>query len=98
MHNTGTCDIDVKNLKFSDTVANHSGDITKAGTKARPYNDSLLTVQEVMRGSSPVPDPGGIPGGLRWDTPGALNGKSGTWELVIDTNTNTIVHFLFKTG
>ncbi len=98
VHNTGPCDIDVSNLKFSDTVANHSGDTTSAGTKARPYNDSLLTVQEIMRGSTPNPDPGGIPGGLRWDTPGALNGKSGTWELVIDTNTNTVVHFLFRTG
>lgn len=60
--------------------------------------NSTLTVQEIMRGSNPVLDPGGVPTTLRWDTPGALNGRAGTWELVIDSQTNTILHFNFVTG
>lgn len=34
--------------------------------------------------------------GLRWVSPGTLNGTKGVWELVIDMNTRTIVHFLFR--
>lgn len=60
--------------------------------------NSTLTVQEIMRGSNPVLDPGGVPTALRWDTPGALNGRAGRWELVIDSQTNTILHFNFVTG
>jgi hypothetical protein len=99
VHNTGPCDpaIDVNDLKLSRTVQEHTSDITKSGTPARPFNESRLTMQEIMRGSTPRPDPGGVPGGLRWDTPGALNGKSGTWELVIDTRTNTVLHYNFTT-
>ena len=96
VHNCGP-DIDVNDLKLSDTVARHTGDITKKGTPARPFNESRLTMQEIMKGSTPRPDPGGVPGGLRWDTPGALNGKEGVWELVVDTRTNTVLHYNFVT-
>lgn len=34
--------------------------------------------------------------GLKWVVKGTYNGKSGVWELVINTATNTIVHFLFR--
>ena len=33
--------------------------------------------------------------GLRWDVAGTFRGTSGTWELVVDTSTNVIVHFNF---
>jgi YD repeat-containing protein len=90
--------VDVDNLSMTQTVANHLGDITRAGVPSRPYLNSNLVLREVIAGSRPVPDPGGVPGALRWDTPGALNGRAGTWELVIDTNTNRILHFNFVTG
>ncbi|MEU4184039.1 hypothetical protein, partial [Micrococcus luteus] len=70
----------------------------KDGTLARPYGDSRLTIQEIMRGGDPVPDPGGVPGALRWDVPGALGKSPGTWELVVDPERNTILHFLFRSG
>lgn len=35
--------------------------------------------------------------GLRWDAEGTFRGSSGTWELVIDLDTGTIVHFNFVT-
>ena len=57
--------------------------------------NSTQVVREIMEGSEPVLDPRGAESALRWDTPGALNGKEGTWELVIDANTNTILHFNF---
>jgi hypothetical protein len=83
-----------------------SGDFNLTGTVAkeigtRPYLKSPLTIREIMAGGKPIPDPGiagkpGIPGGLRWDVPGAWGKTSGTWEVVYDPKTNTVVHMLFK--
>jgi filamentous hemagglutinin len=80
---------------MSKTVERHLDDITKTGDKARPYTDSLLTVQEIMRGGKPVLDPRGVSTALRWDVPGKFRGLNGVWELVIDARTNTILHFNF---
>jgi len=30
-----------------------------------------------MEGANPIPDPGGVPGALRWDVPGAFRGSEG---------------------
>ena len=60
--------------------------------------DSRLTIQSVMDAAKPIADPGGVPGALRWDVAGTMNGSSGTWELVVDPQTKTILHFLFKGG
>ncbi|WP_271189903.1 RHS repeat-associated core domain-containing protein [Dactylosporangium matsuzakiense] len=80
---TNWVDIDVNELTLSGKVASHTREFTRKGTPARPFNESRLTMQEIMRGSTPRPDPGGVPGGLRWDRPGALNGKEvpGNWLL-----------------
>jgi RHS repeat-associated protein len=94
----GADGIDAFDLKMSSTVEQHISDLAKDGSLARPYADSRLTIQNIMDAGTPVPDPGGVPGALRWDVPGALNGSSGTWELVVDPQTNTILHFLFKSG
>lgn len=53
-------------------------------------------VNEIMAAGKPIPDPGGIPGGLRWDVPGTFRGSEGTWELVIYPETEVIYHFNFK--
>jgi len=74
-------EIDAEALTLSKTVEGHLNDITKLGTKARPYGDSRLVMKEIMEAGKAVPDPGGVPGGLRWDVPGAVNGSKGTWEL-----------------
>lgn len=87
--------VDAGDLKMTQTVANHFDDVTKDGRVARPYMRSTQVVSEIMEGSAPKLDPRGAAGAVRWDTPGALNGKAGTWELVVDTNTNTILHFNF---
>ncbi|MGW0421970.1 RHS repeat-associated core domain-containing protein [Streptomyces sp. NPDC003015] len=99
---SGPCDpaelaskINADDLKMTRTVANHFSDVTKDSRVARPYMGSTQVVREIMEGSAPKLDPRGTSGAVRWDTPGAMNGKSGTWELVVDTNTNTILHFNF---
>ena len=81
---------------MTKTVAQHIGEYAKDGTLARPYADSTLTVQNIMDAGTPVPDPGGVPGALRWDVPGTMNGSSGTWQLVVDPQTKMILHFLSR--
>ena len=51
-----------------------------------------------MDAAEPISDPGGIPGGLRWDVPGNFNSRYGIWELVVDVPNRLIVHFNFVSG
>ena len=78
--------IDVGNLNFSNTVNNHAG---------RPYQNSLLLINEIIQSKPPVPDPQGT-GALSWTVGGMFNGSMGTFELVIDQLLNTVWHFVFK--
>jgi RHS repeat-associated protein len=81
-------------LAMTRAVERHFKDVTK-GRPARPYMNSTQVVREIMSGSEPRMDPHGVDGAIRWDTPGALNGREGYWELVVNTDTNTILHFNF---
>ncbi|SEO96330.1 hypothetical protein SAMN04488134_1233, partial [Amphibacillus marinus] len=89
-------------LTMTETVSNHSTDIIKKGVNAgelsRPYVNSKgtnLLLQEIMDSRIPVKDVS-LPNGLRWDVPGSFNGRGqGIWELVVDLDTNKIVHFNF---
>ena len=94
--------VNAENLKLSQTVANHLKDVVKSGANkgklARPYLNSTLATREIMAAKPPIPDPGGVAGALRWDVPGMFRGSSGTWELVVDTKTKTILHYNFVTG
>lgn len=73
-------------------------DTVEKNLASRPYLNSPLTIQEIQDTGLGVPDPGGIPGALRYDVPGTFNGSQGTWELVVDPNTNTVYHFLFTSA
>ncbi|MET7486612.1 RHS repeat-associated core domain-containing protein [Streptomyces sp. NPDC005538] len=97
---------DVRNIGMTRTVENHTWDIagTRAvdapnfGRAARPYmngNNGLL-LQEIMEATAPRMDSRGAAGVVEWRSPGSMNGSNGIWELNIDTNSNKIVHFLFK--
>ena len=81
--------IDLENLKWSDTVQKHLAE--------RPYQDSKLLIQEIMNKGSPIFDPQGG-SGLFWKVEGTYNGSKGTYELLIDPDTNTVWHFLFRGG
>lgn len=89
------------NLKNSQTVQNHMNDIIKKGQYkgelSRPYidtNGTNLLLDEIMGAASPTKDTV-LNNGLRWDVAGSFRGSEGTWELVVDLDTNTIVHFNF---
>ncbi|KER00991.1 hypothetical protein [Photorhabdus temperata] len=90
--------INASNLKLTKTVENHLIDINKAGDRVRPYGNSRALIQEIMDSKLPSTDPRGVLGALRWDVLGMMNGSKGTYELVVDPNTNTVLHFLFKSG
>jgi hypothetical protein len=85
--------------KLSKTVENHLADVVRKGPfkgeLSRPYTGSPLTIEEIMQSGTPTPDRF-IPGALRWDVAGTFRGTEGTWELVLDPKTNTVVHFLFR--
>jgi RHS repeat-associated protein len=76
-------------LKLSATVASHAA--------TRPFVNSPSLIQWIMTSAKGVPDPQGVANAFRWDVPGFFNGSDGTWELVVDFTTNTIVHFNFVT-
>lgn len=78
--------IDMDNLNFSNTVQNHTG---------RPYQDSKLLINEIIESKPPVPDPRGT-NALSWTVEGTFNGSTGYYELIIDSTSNTVWHFVFK--
>ncbi len=84
----------VGNFKYANTAGKHINDSIKKGAfkgeLSRPYMKSPLTINEIMAGRQPIPDPRGVPGGLRWDVPGTFRGSEGTWELVIHPETEMI--------
>ena len=90
-----------EDLKMTQTVQNHMNDVIKkrvnTGQLSKPYIDSngtTLLLKEIMESANPVPDTV-LQSRLRWDLSGAFRRSTGTWELVVDTSTNTIVHFNF---
>lgn len=66
-----------------------------ANIASRPFIQSTLLRTEIMAADNPRLDPQGVLGAVRWDVPGAFNGTQGTWELVVNALTNTILHFNF---
>jgi hypothetical protein len=49
----------------------------------------------IMSSARGIPDPQRVANALRWDVPGFYNGVDGTWQLVVDTSSNTVLHFNF---
>lgn len=94
--------IQASELTMTETVKNHANDVIKRGKyigdKARPFVDNAgtdLIIQEIIDGGIPVKDKY-LPNGWRWEVEGSFNGRSnGIWELVVDLDTNQIVHFNF---
>lgn len=77
--------IDKENLRWSETIQNH---------KDRPYQYSKLLMQEIMESNTPSME--SDTGALVWKVRGAFNNSKGVYELIIDSNSNTVWHFLFK--
>ena len=77
-------------LALTGTVAG------KALSEPRPYAFLTQVMQEIMAARGPVPDTF-VPGALRWDVLGTFAGKLGVWELVVNPQTQQVLHFLFNT-
>ena len=93
--------IDVATLKFTKTVEKGLNELIKHGPRkgelSRPYlKNPTLVIQEIIAAGKSIPDPGGISTALRWDVSGTSQGAAGVWQLVIDTDTNTVLHFFFE--
>ena len=95
--------IKAADLRMTKTVSNHINDIIMQGnykgSLARPYIDSNGTnmlIDEIIGSAPPVRD-ATLAGGLKWVVEGTYRGSEGQWELVIDTISQTIVHFNFVT-
>jgi hypothetical protein len=87
-----TVDYLIKNaekLKRTNTVLNN--------ISTRPYINSTHMVQQIMRTTDPMKDPG-TANGLKWVVRGTFNGSNGVYELVINPDTMTILHFVFKSS
>lgn len=89
--------LDVNDLDLSGTNEAHATEYARDGRLSRPYMSSSLTVRSIVEAGEPIADPGGVASAARWDVPGSLNGVPGAYQLVIDLNTNTVLHFLFVT-
>jgi hypothetical protein len=88
-------DLSQETLGRSNTVESHLDDVTGKGTPSRPYVDSDLTARTIME-TQGSPDEF-VNTATRWDAAGSMNGTAGTWQLVYDHATNTILHFVFVT-
>jgi len=75
------------NLKRTQTVMNNAAN--------RTYVKSTQLIQEIMQATTPMQDTQTATG-LKWVVEGWYNHSFGVFELVIDPNTNTILHFLFR--
>lgn len=73
-------------FKFTNTVLAHT-DI--------PYRSSELLVKEIMNSATGVIDKTAA-NCYKWVVPGTMNKTKGVWELVVNTKTKTVVHFLFR--
>jgi hypothetical protein len=76
-----------ENLKHTAKVA---GEIAERG-----YINSTLIIQEIMKSADPIKDTF-LQNGLKWVVEGVYNGSKGVYELVVNVDTQTIVHFLFR--
>ena len=86
-------------VRLSGTVMRHVPELVRygpfRGEFARPYLQSTLVILQMMLAKAPVADRW-VSTAMRWDVPGFFRGRSGTWELVVDLATNTIIHFNFR--
>ena len=84
---------------YTQTAARHFQDIVKKGPYkgelSRPFMNSPLTIQEIMKAGKGMPD-ATFKGGFNWKVPGTFRNSQGIWELGINPKTKVIYHFNFK--
>ncbi len=95
--NNNDTKIKATELKVTDTIQQEMEKYVKDGARIdRPYQRSVLTIQNIIDSGDPVADPGGAPDSVRWDVRGYNESDNeGTYELVVNLKTMTILHFGF---
>jgi len=92
----------VNNLIKNADRLNRTATVMK-NIATRPYIKSTQLIQQIMSVAAPIADPGTATG-LKWVVEGTwFNAATkvyttGVFELVINPDTNTILHFLFKSN
>ncbi|MFZ1249657.1 MAG: PA14 domain-containing protein [Candidatus Saccharimonadales bacterium] len=76
-------------LSYTKTATTHVG--------TRPYMESKLLIKEIMS-TKPTADPRKAKGTVAWLAKGSMNGRKGTYELVVNPRSKKIVHFVFKSS
>ncbi len=93
-------DVSVGEYSYDSSSGRHFNSIVESGKNSgrleRPYMRSLQVIEEIQAAGQSIPDPRGIPGVVRWDISGSVNGTEGTWELVMNPDLKRIYHFLFN--
>ena len=88
----------IQEYTYTQTVTNHFLDIVKKGPYkgelSRPFLNSPLTIQEIMKTGKGIPD-ATFKGGFNWKVPGTFRESQGVWELGINPKTKVIYHFNF---
>ena len=88
----------IQEYTYTQTVTNHFLDIVKKGPYkgelSRPFLNSPLTIQEIMKTGKGIPD-ATFKGGFNWKVPGTFRESQGVWELGINPKTKVIYHFDF---
>ena len=88
----------IQEYTYTQTVTNNFMDIVKKGPYkgelSRPFLNSPLTIQEIMKTGKGIPD-ATFKGGFNWKVPGTFRESQGVWELGINPKTKVIYHFNF---
>ena len=88
----------IQEYTYTQTVTNHFLDIVKKGPYKgellRPFLNSPLTIQEIMKTGKGIPN-ATFKGGFNWKVPGTFRESQGVWELGINPKTKVIYHFNF---
>ena len=88
----------IQEYTYTQTVTNHFLDIVKKGPYkgelSRPFLNSPLTIQEIMKTGKGIPD-ATFKGGFNWKVPGTFRESQGVWELGKNPKTKVIYHFNF---
>lgn len=79
----------VSKLRYSKSIEGY--------VKDRPYMHSQQLLRDIMK-SRPMADPKNAPDTVYWKVQGYRNGSKGTYELLVNTKTNTIYHFLWRSN
>ncbi|MEV6068409.1 hypothetical protein AB0L82_17795 [Nocardia sp. NPDC052001] len=88
--------LNARELSWSYAAAKHIREYGKDLYAARPFLRSSEFTQWILDSTKAVPDPQGTPNAMLWKVFGSLGKSAGHYELIIDTETGKILHYMFE--